>query len=226
MNLLYCNYCGKELPSPDADICTQCGKLVIKKASQTSPEIYSGSEGRLSRAWYLLPIFFGIIGGVISYFVLKNKDSKLAKNCLWIGIIITVISIGVALASTVVQSALNVDNPLKQCINNKETHYKISATLEITIDGKKQEIPANVGFSQGCQRALYTLSNNGVIYAEWTKKYPFEVGHFLWIWNFPLRDMDETKSRVLVNGVESPDFIHTPLEQGAHYKVEFISKAR
>ena len=135
------------------------------------------------------------------------------------------IAIGVTLASTVVQSALNVDNPLKQCINNRETHYKISANLEITIDGKKQEIPARVGFSQGCQRSLYTLSNDGVIYAEWTKKYPFEIGHFLWIFNFPLRDMDETKSRVLVNGVESPDFIHTPLEQGAHYKVEFISKA-
>lgn len=134
------------------------------------------------------------------------------------------IAIGVALASTVLQSALNFDNPLKQCINNRETHYKISATLEISIDGKKQEIPARVGFSQGCQRSLYTLSNDGVIYAEWTKKYPFEIGHFLWVFNFPLRDMDETKSRILVNGVESPDFIHTSLEDGTHYKAEFISK--
>ncbi len=135
------------------------------------------------------------------------------------------IAIGVALVSTFVQSVLYADNPLKQCINNREINYKISATLEVIIDGKKSEIPAKVGFSQDCQRALYTLSNDGVIYAEWTKKYPFEVGHFLWIWNFPLRDMDDTKSRILVNGVESPDFIHAPLEDGAHYKAEFISKA-
>jgi hypothetical protein len=135
------------------------------------------------------------------------------------------IAIGIALASTVIQSVLNADNPLKQCINNKETHYKISATLELIIDGKKQEIPAKVGFSHDCQRSLYTLSNDGVIYAEWTNKYPFELGHFLWIYQFPLRDMDETKSRILVNGVESPDFIHTQLEDGVHYKAEFISKA-
>ncbi len=37
--------------------------------------------------------------------------------------------------------------------------------------------------------------------------------------------MDETKSRILVNGVESSDFIHTLIEQGAHYRAEFVSKA-
>lgn len=47
---------------------------------------------RRSRWWYLLPILFGIIGGVIAYFVLKDDDRKMAKNCLWLSIILTIIS--------------------------------------------------------------------------------------------------------------------------------------
>ncbi|MGI0040385.1 MAG: hypothetical protein ACRD94_00275, partial [Nitrosopumilaceae archaeon] len=123
-----------------------------------------------------------------------------------------------------VQSQLSTNDPLKQCINNRDTKYKISATLEIVVNKQNVEIPANVGISEGCKKSLYTLSNDGVIYAEWDEKYNFEIGHFLWEYKFPLRDMDESKSRILVNGVESPDFIHTKLEDGYHYKGEFATK--
>jgi len=140
------------------------------------------------------------------------------------------IAVAVGLASSVVQSQSNADNPLKQCIDNRDLKYKISATLEITVDGEKAEIPANIGKNPGCTHSLYTLSNDGVIYAEWEKKYPFEIGHFLWTWTtyhkdgFPMRDMDESKSRMLVNGVESPDYINTKLVDGYHYKAEFVTK--
>ena len=49
------------------------------------------AEHRRSGLWYLLPIFFGIIGGVIAYFVIKQDDPDKAKNCLYLGIIITAI---------------------------------------------------------------------------------------------------------------------------------------
>lgn len=39
-----------------------------------------------SNLWFLLPIFFGIIGGVIAYFIIRNDDPKKAKNCLYLGI--------------------------------------------------------------------------------------------------------------------------------------------
>lgn len=42
-----------------------------------------------SRWWYLLPIFFKVIGGIIAYFVLRDDDPKKAKNCLFLGIAIT-----------------------------------------------------------------------------------------------------------------------------------------
>ena len=54
----------------------------------------SQEERVRSRWWYLLPIFFQIIGGVIAYFILRNDDPKKAKNCLWLGIVLTAIKIG------------------------------------------------------------------------------------------------------------------------------------
>ena len=48
-----------------------------------------------SSLWFLLPIFFNIIGGVIAYFVIKDDDPRKAKNCLLLGIILTAISIAI-----------------------------------------------------------------------------------------------------------------------------------
>ncbi len=39
-----------------------------------------------SNAWFLLPILFGLIGGVIAYFVLRKDDSIKAKTCVCIPI--------------------------------------------------------------------------------------------------------------------------------------------
>jgi H+/Cl- antiporter ClcA len=51
------------------------------------------SERVKSLWWILLPIFLGIIGGIIGYFVLKNDDLKLAKFCLHLSILLTIIEI-------------------------------------------------------------------------------------------------------------------------------------
>ncbi len=50
-------------------------------------------ETRRSGFWFLLPIFFGIIGGVIAYFVIKQDDPDKAKNCLYLGIVLLIIDI-------------------------------------------------------------------------------------------------------------------------------------
>lgn len=50
---------------------------------------------RRSSLWFLLPIFFNVIGGVIAYFVIKDDDPRKAKNCLLLGIILTVISFAI-----------------------------------------------------------------------------------------------------------------------------------
>lgn len=50
-------------------------------------------EKSRSNFWYLLPIFLGLIGGIIAYFVLRKDDPKKAKNCLYLGIILAIIGI-------------------------------------------------------------------------------------------------------------------------------------
>jgi hypothetical protein len=135
-----------------------------------------------------------------------------------------IIAISVGAASSLIQGQLSQNDPLKVCINDRNTQFVISATLELYVDGNKAEIPANVGFEDGCQKSLYTLTDDGTIYAEWMEEYQFEIGHFLWSWDFPMRDMVLDESRMIVNGKESPNFINELLVDGYHYRAEFTSK--
>ena len=148
-------------------------------------------------------------------------------------IILLIIGVVVGVTSSVVQGFLGQSDPLKVCIENRNTPYKMSITLELYVDGNKAAVPANIGFGDSlgddllasdCQRTMYTLTDDGTVYVEWEEEYPFEIGHFLWIWDFPLKDMDESKSRILVDGKESERFIHALLKDGSVYKAEFYSK--
>jgi len=51
------------------------------------------SEARTrSNWWYLVPILFdGIPGGVVAYFAIRYDNPRKAKNCLYLGIIISAI---------------------------------------------------------------------------------------------------------------------------------------
>ena len=152
-----------------------------------------------------------------------GDPTKRRKTLKFLGMT-AIIAISVGVGSSLIQGQMNLDNPLKVCINDRDTQYVISATLELYIDKQRAEIPANIGFEDGCQRSLYTLTDDGTIYAEWTEEYPFEIGHFLWSWEFPMRDMEQSKSKIIVNGKESPRFINELLQDGYTYRAEFTSK--
>ena len=157
---------------------------------------------------------------------LGATDPYKRKKTIRFLIITAIIAISVGVASSLIQGQLTQNDPLKVCINDRDTPFKIKATLELIIDGQKADIPANIGLNDGeCHRTMYTLTNDGTIYAEWEEEYPFEIGHFLWMWDFPLRDMDQSKSTMYVNDRESPHFINHPLQDGYHYKAVFTSKA-
>jgi len=46
-----------------------------------------------SNAWFLLPIFVGVIGGIIAFFILRHDDPRKAKNCLYLGLVFMLIGI-------------------------------------------------------------------------------------------------------------------------------------
>ena len=152
-----------------------------------------------------------------------GDPTKRKKTLKFLGMT-AIIAISVGVGSSLIQGQMNMDNPLKVCINDRDTKYEISVKLELYIDKQRAEIPANIGFEDGCQRSLYTLNDDGIIYAEWTEEYPFEIGHFLWSWEFPMRDMEQSKSKIIVNGKESPHFINELLVDGYTYRAEFTSK--
>jgi hypothetical protein len=52
------------------------------------PEIYAGKP---STAWYLAPILLGVIGGLIGYFDVKDRDLRMATTLLVIGVGITIL---------------------------------------------------------------------------------------------------------------------------------------
>jgi predicted amidophosphoribosyltransferase len=84
--MVFCAKCGNE-ETPDKNFCSKCGSALASSSQE-----YSGSyKARKSRWWYLLPIFFSVIGGIIAYLILKDDDKPLAKNCLYLGIILTVV---------------------------------------------------------------------------------------------------------------------------------------
>ena len=147
-------------------------------------------------------------------------------------IILLIIGVTVGVSSSVIQGFLGQSDPLKVCIEDRNTPYKMSVTLELYVDGNKAVIPANVGFEgtidgvlkSDCQHSLYTITDDGTIYAEWEEEYPFEIGHFLWIWEFPMKDMDESKSRMIVDGKETDEGIHVLLKHGSVYRAEFYSE--
>jgi len=159
-------------------------------------------------------------------------DSKKRRKTIRFLIILLIIGVVVGVTSSVVQGFLGQSDPLKVCIEDRNTPYKISATLELYIDGNKAVIPGNIGFEVGevvgvksdCQHSLYTLTDDGTIYAEWEEEYPFEIGHFLWIWEFPIKDMDDSETRVMVNGKETDEGIHALLKHGSVYRAEFYSE--
>jgi hypothetical protein len=159
-------------------------------------------------------------------------DPRKRRKTIRFLIILLIIGVAVGVSSSVIQGFLGQNDPLKVCIEDRNTPYKMSVTLELYVNGNKAVIPANIGFEgtidglleSDCQHALYTLTDDGTIYAEWEEEYPFEIGHFLWVWEFPIKDMDESKTRVMINGKESNEGIHVLLKDGSVYRAEFYSE--
>ncbi len=149
---------------------------------------------------------------------------KRKKTIRFLAISTGIGAVAVMLTVLVVNPFLDAQ-PHSACINDIDSNWKISFKVELYADNNRLEVPANVGFMDGgCQRALYTLSNDGIAYAEWSKAHTFEIGHFLWIAEYPIRDMELSKSALYVNDVKSEQFLKHPIQDGSTYRLEFTTK--
>jgi len=53
-----------------------------------NPSKLRTTKGGPTKLWYLVPLFFGIFGGIIGYVAVKDEDIEMAKNILFFGCII------------------------------------------------------------------------------------------------------------------------------------------
>ena len=153
-------------------------------------------------------------------------DPSKRKKTLKFLAISAAVGVAVVLISTTVISQWKAQDPLyHKCLNGLNVQYHVSGTLDVLVDGKKwiRPISTDTSTPANCQRSM-VFADDGTITGAWQSEYPFEVGQFLWMSGFPLRDMDETKSKIYENGVESSQFIHTIVHDGSHYRAEFVTK--
>ncbi len=148
---------------------------------------------------------------------------KRSKTIKFLVISAIIGGIAVVLTSLVVNPLIG-EQPHNACIDDIDTNWKMSFTFEMIKDDQKAEIQPNIGITEGCQRAIYTLSNDGTVYAEWTENPNFEIGHFLYISKFEIREMEESKTEIYVNDRLSENGLKTPLQDGYHYKAVFTTK--
>jgi CHASE2 domain-containing sensor protein len=62
--------------------------------STDTPFILEGKTSiteKPSGVWYLLPLFFALLGGIVGYVAVKDRDASMANGLLLLGVVVTVI---------------------------------------------------------------------------------------------------------------------------------------
>ncbi len=114
-----------------------------------------------SRWWYLLPIFFNIIGGVIAYYVLRKDDRVKAKKALILGIIL--LGVGAALGVvTVYLQFYMTSHQLPPAGEEFQLSDAVKEVIRENVDsGKHQALFVGMIDEDGVQQYYYGHAANG-----------------------------------------------------------------
>ncbi|GEM_PF-2504125 len=105
----YCGYCGTKIESTSR-FCPSCGKPTSLAASKPTQERREGRDlprsytkmtdeeyyynyRDASGAWFLLPVFLGLIGGILMWLALRNEDPRKARDGLYVGIVFFILGV-------------------------------------------------------------------------------------------------------------------------------------
>jgi len=135
----FCQYCGKEL-TVNFDFCPNCGKPLTLEAKGSTLLRQTETASNPSVAWYFVPIFLTLLGSIIGYFALKDRDRRMARNVAVVGVVmpfvwISIIVISASLQTTPLQKPQIVTTTLPQ--KTTETLGEISdlAYIQTYVSG-------------------------------------------------------------------------------------------
>jgi len=80
----FCPNCGKEVP-PQVAFCRNCGYSLGLGQNAARP------TEDVSMLYWLLPFFFALIGGIIAYLVVKDRNRQTANYMLIFGLVWSVV---------------------------------------------------------------------------------------------------------------------------------------
>jgi len=99
--------CVRRESDPRAEPCLSYNRKTSLQNEAIYPLVHDTRLGRLkeesievtgpSILWYLVPFFFGILGGIVAYIGVKNENKEMADSLLVFGIIWTIILMGIYL---------------------------------------------------------------------------------------------------------------------------------
>ena len=87
-----CAACGAANPG-DSEFCGDCGSRLITQTEDSFParsHSHPVTTGKTSSAWWLMPFFFGFMGGLVAWAVVRGADKRKARGLLFLGIALTV----------------------------------------------------------------------------------------------------------------------------------------
>ena len=151
----------------------------------------------------------------------KNYSSDNSLTWWIVGFIVVsiVILFGVVLYQNKPFSSKTNREVALACTTEMATQFHIHPHLEIVINGQKQEIPANIGITEGCMNALHTHDDSGQIHVESPEKRDFTLSDFFAVWKkdynkdqiFNYKADASHVIRETINGKETQDYENTVL---------------
>ena len=163
-----------------------------------------------------------------------RKNLKALILTLVIGVLVILVLGGGILSSTKIspQSSPGEEglNVVRECITHGELGMHIHPQLKISINGKEQEIPANIGVvSSVCLRPVHTHDASGKLHTEWEAVRDFTLGEFFKVWGktfntYQIFDqkVDETHTLIVtVNGVPNEEYENLILRDGDQIAIKY-----
>lgn len=118
------------------------------------------------------------------------------------------------------------------CTSDKLTRFHIHPHLEIIIEGKKTEVPAEIGITSDCMRPLHTHDATGTIHIESPEKRDFTLADFFAVWEKPFnreqildyKADEQHLVRTTINNQEVQDFEKAVLHDNDQIIISYEKK--